>query len=179
MNLVIFIVSAAGLFCSGAFVGAIKGFRAGWKSQKFIDVKTTRKPGNYRTPDQYAVEVADRKYLVNCIGEIPQPDRKIVRDNTISHLNWNLHFLRDDPDALLRECTKCKKKWYPHQEHDFASCKKGETLDDYHGPMAQMREKAIEAHAERASKEHFEAKEGAPRRGNLWLVPGTGMNRPK
>lgn len=178
MNLVVLVVGAVGLFCSGAAVGAIKGFKAGWKDQKYIAVKITKDPSEH-TPDRYTVEVGDRKYDVRCIGEIPQPDRKIVRDNTISYLNWNLHFLRDDPDAVMRTCKACKKKWYPHQEHDFSSCKQGEGLDDYHAPMVQVREKAIEAHAERASKEYFEAKEGVPRRGNLWLVPGSGSNRIK
>ena len=106
----------------GISVGWYLGFRTAWATKKYIDIRVQRKAGGLRTPDQYEVEVDDRKYLVNCIEEIPEPDRTLVRRKSISSIEWEQHFLRIDGSQFVTECRICKKKWYPHQNHDFKGC---------------------------------------------------------
>lgn len=192
MGLFNLVVAGLGITFSIA-PGIISSLRGA--KRKFVNFKLERKPGTYRTPDQYEVVVDDRTYLVNCIGEIPEPDRSIVRDNTLSHLNWNLHLLRDDPGALLRECKRCKQKWYPHQSHDFLGCKNvGDPLIH-----SIIKAEATKAHVERVLSDHRaekilqqdqcssnEDKARAPSlalsagpRGHLRLVPGCGKSSPK
>lgn len=112
----------APILFTGAVTGWALGLRVGWKAKKFVDLRIQRKAGGIRTPDQYEVIVDERKYLVNCVEEIPERDRELVRSKSISTINWELHFLRKNPKDLLAECRACKKKYYPHENHDFKNC---------------------------------------------------------